>query len=689
MAPKIEEKIKHMHNDQINYVDNLCNRLNTSDDSLQTTCFPNTLQTVKEWERRFTRRVQLEMNDSSCQTMQQLLINRVQSTPAKQFQMTTEYMPAMVPSHNNTITTGNTTKPRKTKVIDSIKQEVKVTADKNSIKSETVSQVKQNTTTSTQKSSSSQPLFHDVVVYFVRLGNLSKGRVSILSEKLVQKGGKVYELFSEKVTHVITGDKISYSKIKNACMPKTILPSFTASLDAMEEDNSELIQHLENNVHIHTAEWISASICNGSLCDEFLYRIFPEADVNSHCSNSSQQSQYSQINSKSSSDSQKMDAPSQKQQQQPQEPKPKFKWESRFACQKKPENQAQNTNQEITDELKRMLTIYQQTGEQWRTMAYRKAISAIERYPKKIETAEEAQNIFGVGKGIAEKIADFLSYGKIAKLESLQENKKIQCIQVFSKIWGVGINTAEKWYATGYRTLEDIKNNAQLNYQQEIGLKYYNDFQQRIPREEVEQICNVVFKVALDIRSSLEIVPCGSYRRGKLDSGDVDILVTDTSNDVEFDLHSVLPAIKKRLETHDSNLKRIFSDDLVQIASGHSFLVGHLSTHKRQDGGECDSYMGVCKLNNYNIARRIDIKVYDPAHFPFAILYFTGSDHFNRSMRLLANKKGLSLSDKSLRSVVRCNRKKVHEGKEIPCNTERDIFTALNLEYREPHERDI
>jgi hypothetical protein len=32
--------------------------------------------------------------------------------------------------------------------------------------------------------------------------------------------------------------------------------------------------------------------------------------------------------------------------------------------------------------------------------------------------------------------------------------------------------------------------------------------------------------------------------------------------------------------------------------------------------------------------------------FAFALLYFTGSDHFNRSMRLFASKKGYSLSDK-------------------------------------------
>lgn len=52
------------------------------------------------------------------------------------------------------------------------------------------------------------------------------------------------------------------------------------------------------------------------------------------------------------------------------------------------------------------------------------------------------------------------------------------------------------------------------------------------------------------------------------------------------------------------------------------------------------TWMGFCKLpkwhpqySGYN--RRVDLKFYAAPHFPFALLYFTGSDHFNRSMRLV------------------------------------------------------
>ena len=45
--------------------------------------------------------------------------------------------------------------------------------------------------------------------------------------------------------------------------------------------------------------------------------------------------------------------------------------------------------------------------------------------------------------------------------------------------------------------------------------------------------------------------------------------------------------------------------------------------------------------------RRLDIKAYPRKAFPFALLYFTGCGHFNRSMRL-GEKHGLQLNDDGL-----------------------------------------
>ncbi len=71
------------------------------------------------------------------------------------------------------------------------------------------------------------------------------------------------------------------------------------------------------------------------------------------------------------------------------------------------------------------------------------------------------------------------------------------------------------------------------------------------------------------------------------------------------------------------------------------------------------------------------------------MLYFTGSDHFNRSMRLFARKKGLSLSDHGLQPVIRVNNTSVWEGETVVAFTEEDVFRALKLEYKKPEQRDI
>ena len=74
--------------------------------------------------------------------------------------------------------------------------------------------------------------------------------------------------------------------------------------------------------------------------------------------------------------------------------------------------------------------------------------------------------------------------------------------------------------------------------------------------------------------------------------------------------------------------------------------------------------------------------------YAFALLYFTGSDHFNRSMRLFASKKGYTLSDKGIALCIRdSKRAKFAVGQMIPCYSEREIFQLLGLVYKEPWER--
>lgn len=55
---------------------------------------------------------------------------------------------------------------------------------------------------------------------------------------------------------------------------------------------------------------------------------------------------------------------------------------------------------------------------------------------------------------------------------------------------GTGPTTANKWYACGIRSLDDFREGTKgyslLSKQQKIGLKYYDEFNMKIPREEVQ-----------------------------------------------------------------------------------------------------------------------------------------------------------------------------------------------------------
>jgi replicative superfamily II helicase len=50
----------------------------------------------------------------------------------------------------------------------------------------------------------------------------------------------------------------------------------------------------------------------------------------------------------------------------------------------------------------------------------------------------------------------------------------------------LGPRGAEKLYQKGIKSIEDLRKNEDLlTSMQKIGLKYYEDFKERIPREEV------------------------------------------------------------------------------------------------------------------------------------------------------------------------------------------------------------
>ena len=214
------------------------------------------------------------------------------------------------------------------------------------------------------------------------------------------------------------------------------------------------------------------------------------------------------------------------------------------------------------------------------------------------------------------------------------------------------------------RLQQETKYLCKLNHHQLIGIKYFDDISKKIPRDEIIIIEKILKKVILDMSKDFIVNICGSYRRGRSRSGDVDTLITHkrikTKADLELSGKDVLSKIVFMLE----NL---------------GFLVDHLTE------GSITKYMGVCICpKKGKIARRIDIRFVPYESYGAAILYFTGSKTFNTNMRTHALQNNFKLSEYGLF--------KMENGKEkeqVSCPNEKDIFEVLDYPYSEPPERDI
>ncbi|XP_074151486.1 DNA polymerase lambda [Sminthopsis crassicaudata] len=337
----------------------------------------------------------------------------------------------------------------------------------------------------------------------------------------------------------------------------------------------------------------------------------------------------------------------------------------KWVCAQPSSQKMTNHNSHITEKLEVLAKAYAVQGDRWRSLSYSKAINALKSFHKPVTSYQEACGIPGIGKRMAEKIMEIVESGHLRKLDHISDS--VPVLELFSNIWGVGSKTAQMWYQQGFRTLEDIESRATLTSQQAIGLKYYEDFLKRIPREEAAEIEQTVREAAHSLNPGLLSVACGSYRRGKATCGDVDVLVTHPDG-----------------RSHQG----IFGQ-LLDTLRQQGFLTDDLVS--QDDNGQQQKYLGVCQLPGPGrLHRRLDIIVVPYSEFACALLYFTGSAYFNRSMRALAKTKSMSLSEHNLcTAVVRDGRGlKVGPGRALPTPTEKDVFRLLGLPYREPSERD-
>lgn len=310
-------------------------------------------------------------------------------------------------------------------------------------------------------------------------------------------------------------------------------------------------------------------------------------------------------------------------------------------------------NQKFVKILEEIAQIKIDRGEFHRSRAYSKAVDKIILHDKDITSVNDIKSIIGIGKSVLNKLNEYVKSGKIKYIEDAKNDPAL----IFTrKIYGIGPKKSLELVKThNILTIEDLINRQDevLNDKQKLGLKYYEDINKRIPRDEIknyETKLNMYFNKIKNEHSEFQIV--GSYRRGALDSGDIDIIVMDPENDVNI-FHKFLDLlIEKQL--------------IVEVLSK-----GNVKS------------LCISKMRG-KPARRIDFMFTPRKEYAFAMLYFTGNKNFNTVMRAKALTLGYSMNEHGLY--------KIENGvKTTKLNTyfpdEKDVFKFLGLIYKSPEKR--
>lgn len=289
---------------------------------------------------------------------------------------------------------------------------------------------------------------------------------------------------------------------------------------------------------------------------------------------------------------------------------------------------------------------------------------------------DAAAKVSGIGKGMIRRIDEILDKGDLAELKdgcggggssggapkAAKRAKKGD--KAVINVTGIGPVKAKKLIDEGYADIDSLRGGVdsgkvKLTHHMKVGVKYYEDFLERIPREEIVKMDALLRKhlVALSGGGSEEYIleVCGSYRRGREDCGDVDVLMT-----------------YKGMKKANGNFLTMFVKSLTDCG----FVVDHLTTKIKT------KYMGVCKLGGVKgggVARRIDIRAVPYHCFYPALIYFTGSKEFNINIRRKALEKGYSLSEYGF--------KKVEDSSLISFDSEKEIFDFLGLDFVDPTKR--
>ena len=291
--------------------------------------------------------------------------------------------------------------------------------------------------------------------------------------------------------------------------------------------------------------------------------------------------------------------------------------------------------------------------------AYRRAAENLRRETRDIvELYKEGKltEIPGVGKAIAQKITEILENGKLEfyykltaeipeRLLSLYEvpemgPKRIKL--VWEKLGNDSVEKLEKAALEGtLRSLPGFGPKIESKILEGIMALKERRLVSRYPLGEGWDLSRIIVNRLGEFEGVVFVSPAGSLRRMKETIGDLDILVAaekDATNKI---------------------IKAFTDLEIVEEV----LLSGPTKTSIRFKGG-----------------LQGDLRIVEPSRWGTALQYFTGSQQHNISLREIALKKNLSLSEYALTDKI--------NNKEILCSSEEEVYEKLGMSWIPPEIRE-
>ncbi|XP_008158827.2 DNA-directed DNA/RNA polymerase mu isoform X2 [Eptesicus fuscus] len=329
----------------------------------------------------------------------------------------------------------------------------------------------------------------------------------------------------------------------------------------------------------------------------------------------------------------------------PREVLPNPVWMPLYACQRPTPLTHHNTS--LSEALEVLAEAAGFEGSEGRLLSFCRAASMLKALPCPVTALSQLQGLPHFGEHSCRVIQELLEHGVCEEVERVQRSERYQSMKLFTRIFGVGVRTADQWYREGLRTLDDVWKQVQ-----------------RLTRQQ---------KAALP---GPEHPRPAAGRRGPAAGGGGGCGMGPSSGHrhAGWWLPEGLVLYQQHQRRPSGEPARLAPKGRSMDTFERSFCIFRLP----RPPGSAEA--GTRSPHPSWKAVRVDLVVAPISQFPFALLGWTGSKHFERELRRFSRKeRGLWLNSHGLFDP--------EQKTFFQAAAEEDVFRHLGLAYLPPEQR--